>query len=173
LAWLRAEAVPRIRTRDINGDAARTFIAELNPDLIVSAFFNQRIGEVIAGLAPAALNIHPSLLPAFKGVDPVFYALLRGAPLGATVHRISPDLDSGDIVAQRRFEPISGASVLYETISLYVEGARLLVESLGMPAALQIGSGNYDSWPTPADVAALRRKGVRLARWRDLLARVP
>jgi methionyl-tRNA formyltransferase len=165
--------LPRMYTREINSDATCTFIAQLKPDVIVSAFFNQRIHEVITALAPSALNIHPSLLPAFKGVDPVFYALLRDAPLGVTVHRIAPDLDSGDIIAQRRLEHIPGASVLSETVVLYTEGASLLVESLGMPAGLQVGSGNYDSWPTRAEVAALRRKGIRLARLRDLLVRAP
>jgi methionyl-tRNA formyltransferase len=158
------------RTRDINRDAER--IAAIRPDLIVSAFFNQRIGAEITSLAPA-LNIHPSLLPAFKGVDPVFYARLRGAALGVTVHRISPELDSGDIVAQQAYEAEGGASVLSITESLYARGAQLLVETLGQPARRQEGSGNYDSWPTRADVAALRRKGVRLARLRDLLARAP
>jgi methionyl-tRNA formyltransferase len=155
-------------TRDINQHTA--YIAGLKPDLIVSAFFNQRIGESITALAPA-LNIHPSLLPAFKGVDPVFYARLRGAPLGVTVHRISPELDSGDLIAQQAWDP--GGSVLASTVALYARGAQLLVDSLGKPAQPQKGAGNYDSWPTRAEVAALRRKGVRLARLRDLLARAP
>ena len=155
-------------TRDINKDTA--YVAGLKPDLIISAFFNQRIGESITALAPA-LNIHPSLLPAFKGVDPVFYARLRGAPLGVTVHRISPEIDSGDIVAQQAFDP--GGSVLASTVALYTRGAQLLVDSLGTPAQPQSGAGNYDSWPTRAEVAALRRKGIRLARLPDLLARAP
>jgi methionyl-tRNA formyltransferase len=155
-----------MRTRNINAEPG--LIAALKPDLIVSAFFNQRIGPAVLGIAPA-LNIHPSLLPAFRGVDPVFYARLRDAPLGVTVHRVSPELDSGDIVAQEPFDP--GGSVLESTVALYARGAQLLIDTLGQPARPQSGSGNYDSWPRRADVAALRRKGVRLARVRDLLAR--
>ena len=168
LGMLSMGRVKGFATRDINAEPG--LIADLKPDLIVSAFFNQRIGESITALAPA-LNIHPSLLPAFKGVDPVFYARLRGAPLGVTVHRISPELDSGDIVAQQVFDP--GGSVLASTVALYARGAQLLVDSLGEPSQAQKSGGNYDSWPTRADVAALRRKGVRLARLRDLLARAP
>lgn len=156
------------RTRDINQHFDQ--IAALRPDLIVCAFFNQRIGEAITALAPA-LNIHPSLLPDLKGVDPVFYARLRDAPLGVTVHRVAPELDSGDIVAQEPYDP--GGSVFASTVALYARGAQLLVETLGQPATPQSGGGNYDSWPTRADVAALRRKGVRLATPRDLLARAP
>jgi methionyl-tRNA formyltransferase len=155
-------------TRDINQNVDQ--IAAHRPNLIVSAFFNQRIGDAITALAPT-LNIHPSLLPAFKGVDPVFYARLRGAPLGVTVHRVAPELDAGDIVAQEAHDP--GGSVLASTVALYARGAQLLLDTLGAPGRSQGSAGNYDSWPTRADVAALRRKGVRLARLRDLLARAP
>jgi methionyl-tRNA formyltransferase len=168
LGLLSAGRMAGVGTRNINAELG--LIADLKPDLIISAFFNQRIGGAVTALAPA-LNIHPSLLPAFKGVDPVFYARLRGAPLGVTVHRISPELDSGDIVAQEAYDP--GGSVLASTVALYARGAQLLVDTLGQPARPQSGAGNYDSWPTRTDVAALRRKGVRLARLRDLLARGP
>jgi phosphoribosylglycinamide formyltransferase 1 len=47
------------------------------------------------------LNIHPSLLPAFKGLDPHGQALAAGAKIsGATVHFVVPEADSGPIVAQ-------------------------------------------------------------------------
>src|SRR5262249_20420254 len=47
------------------------------------------------------LNIHPALLPSFKGLDPHRQALAAGVKLaGATVHFVTPDMDSGPIVAQ-------------------------------------------------------------------------
>ncbi len=47
------------------------------------------------------LNIHPSLLPSFKGLDPHGQALAAGAKIaGATVHFVTPDTDSGPIIAQ-------------------------------------------------------------------------
>jgi len=47
------------------------------------------------------LNIHPSLLPSFKGLDPHGEALKAGVKLaGATVHFVTPEMDSGPIVAQ-------------------------------------------------------------------------
>ena len=170
---LSRRGLPVLSTRDINQESARAFIAKLAPDLIVSAFFNQRIGEAVTAIAPS-VNIHPSLLPAFKGVDPVFHARLRDAPLGVTLHRIAPELDAGEIIAQRACAPLEGESVLGATIRLYQTGAQLLVESLdriGAGGTTQTGQSNYDSWPGRGDVAALRRKGVRLVRLRDLLAR--
>jgi len=164
-------------TRNINEEQARAFVAQIAPELIVSAFFNQRIGEAITALAPS-VNIHPSLLPQFKGVDPVFYARLRDAPLGVSLHRIAPKLDAGPILAQKASAPLDGESVLATTVRLYALGAQLLIDSLEKirtqaPGAIQTSAGNYDSWPSRGDVAALRRKGVRLVRLRDLLARAP
>jgi len=47
------------------------------------------------------LNVHPSLLPAFKGLDPHGQALAAGVKItGATVHFVTPDMDSGPILVQ-------------------------------------------------------------------------
>jgi phosphoribosylglycinamide formyltransferase-1 len=47
------------------------------------------------------LNIHPSLLPAFKGLDTHTRALAEGAKVhGATVHFVAPEMDSGPIIVQ-------------------------------------------------------------------------
>jgi len=168
---LAARGLPVLSTSQVNGVEARAFVERLAPDLLISAFFNQKIDTTLQ-----AVNIHPSLLPAFKGVDPVFHARLAGAPaLGVTVHRLSPEWDSGDVVAQKTISWSREESVLRLTERLYAEGAQLLVKSLAAIAAAQPshGPGNYDSWPTRAQVAALRAKDVSLVRLRELLSRGP
>lgn len=166
---LGAGALPLLETAEVNGEEARGFLASLSAGLLVSAFFNQKIESALP-----AVNIHPSLLPAFKGVDPVFRARLAGVgTLGVTVHRISRELDCGDVVSQRTIEWQRSESVLRLTERLYLEGARLFLASLenirAGKATPQSGRGNYDSWPSRAEVAALRAKGVRLVAWRDFL----
>jgi methionyl-tRNA formyltransferase len=170
LARLRAGGLPVHKTRDVNDAASRAFVAQLGPDLLVSAFFNQRIGDWTEGV-----NVHPSRLPSLRGVDPVFYAFLRGErTLGVTLHRLAPDLDAGQIVAQREAPLIEGESVLGATTRLYGLGAALLLDSLEKihsgSAHAQRPGGDYTSWPTRAQVAEARAKGVRLVRARDLLA---
>lgn len=165
---LDARGLPVLKTSQVNGIEARAFLDRLAPDLLVCAFFNQKIAAALPGI-----NIHPSLLPAFKGVDPVFHARLAGVgAMGVTVHRLSPQFDGGDVVSQRGIEWDRKESVLGLTERLYLEGARLFLASLenirAGKAAPQPAPGNYDSWPTRAQVAALRAKGVRLFRWRDL-----
>lgn len=167
--------IPIFETPRINDPEGVAFVARVAPDLIVSAYFNQVIAADVARLPRlGAVNIHPGALPDFGGVDPVFFALLRGAPaLGVAVHRITPELDKGDILAQATSAPRAGESVLRANARLYDLGAGLLTGILDdlearSPGKAQGREGAYDSWPGKAQVADLRRKGVRLARWSDL-----
>ena len=164
---LNTRGVPMLRSKSINQD--RAWIERIAPDLVVSAFFNHHIGEpVIAAARYGAVNIHPSLLPALKGVDPVFYARLQGRPaLGVSLHRVTAAIDGGNLLAQRKLPVLERESVLAATARLYGEGAGLLLESIdaiaaGAAGAPQSGESSYFSWPNRAQVAELRRKGVRL-----------
>jgi phosphoribosylglycinamide formyltransferase-1 len=81
------------------------------------------------------LNIHPSLLPSFKGLHPHRQALAAGARIhGCTVHFVVPELDSGPIVAQAAVpvlpgdtEAVLAARVLVEEHRLYPLGLELVV----------------------------------------------
>lgn len=137
-----APAVPVFGTRDINDPDGLRFLAACAPDLLISAFFNQRLHPAALALPKlGSLNIHPSLLPAAKGVDPAFQSLLRGAPpLGVTVHFMSPDFDAGPIVAQRAIEERPESSVFAATARLFREGAELLADAVDSIAGGANGS---------------------------------
>jgi len=79
-------------------------VAELNPDLIVLAGFMRILPEsFIKQYENRILNIHPSLLPEFKGMHTHRRALEAGhKEHGASVHFVSNELDSGPIVIQAK-----------------------------------------------------------------------
>jgi len=163
-------------TRDLNDADGLRFLAACKPDLLVSAFFNQRLHPAVLALPQrGCLNIHPSLLPAAKGVDPVFQAFLHGSPqLGVTVHFMAPELDAGPIVAQRAFERRTPASVFATTAFLFREGAELLAAAIdpiarGTAGTAQSGAGSYQSWPTRAELRTFRGRGGALVRFVDLV----
>jgi phosphoribosylglycinamide formyltransferase-1 len=72
------------------------------PDLVILAGFMRVLGrELVERYAGRMLNIHPSLLPAYPGLDTHARALAGGVRIhGCTVHFVSPAVDGGPIVAQ-------------------------------------------------------------------------
>jgi phosphoribosylglycinamide formyltransferase-1 len=101
--------------------------------LVCLAGFMRRLGESFCDAFPmAVLNIHPSLLPAFPGVDAQRQALDHGVRItGATVHFVTPELDAGPIVMQAAV-PVEDADTA-DTLA-----ARILVEEHRIyPAAIR------------------------------------
>ncbi len=87
---------------------------------------------------------------------------------------MNPQFDAGRILAQQRVASRRGASVFELTALLYREGAELLASVVDRVAAgnrgvAQSGLGTYQSWPTAAETAALRRRGGALLRFMDLV----
>jgi phosphoribosylglycinamide formyltransferase 1 len=86
----------------------------------------------LAAFPQRVVNVHPSLLPAFPGLDAQAQALAHGVRItGCTVHLVDAGLDSGPIVVQRAVEVLDGDTV--ETLA-----ARILEqEHLAYPEALR------------------------------------
>jgi phosphoribosylglycinamide formyltransferase 1 len=107
-------------------DFDRALVAELRAHdvgLVCLAGFMRLVGAPLLEAFPhAILNIHPSLLPAFPGVDAQRQALDYGVKVsGVTVHLVTPELDGGPIVVQRPVPVLDDDTV--ETLS-----ARILLE---------------------------------------------
>jgi phosphoribosylglycinamide formyltransferase-1 len=89
----------------------------------------------LAAFPRRILNIHPSLLPAFPGIDAQAQALAHGVKLsGCTVHLVDEGLDSGPIVVQRAVAVVDGdtpetlaARILEQEHVAYPEAMRLLL----------------------------------------------
>lgn len=113
--------------------AIRTF----QPDIVCLAGFMRILTDgFIAGWAGRLLNIHPALLPSFKGLDTHARALAAGVKLhGCTVHVVTPEMDSGPIIAQAAVPVLDGddedalsARVLAAEHGLYVRALKLWAE---------------------------------------------
>ncbi len=109
------------------------------PDLVLLAGFMRILGDdLVVRYANRMLNIHPSLLPAFPGIDTHARALAAGARIhGCSVHFVIPSLDAGPIVAQAAVPvwPTDNAAtlaarVLEQEHRLYPRAARWFLEGL-------------------------------------------
>ena len=81
----------------------------------------------------AVLNIHPSLLPAFPGVDAQAQALAHGVKVtGATVHFVTPELDAGPIVMQSAVPVLEDDTVDTLSARILVEEHHIYPEAVGL-----------------------------------------
>ena len=120
---------PRSLRRD---ESAREELASLAPDLIVVAAYGLILpAKTLDVPRLGRLNIHPSLLPRYRGPSPVAAAILDGdAVTGVTVMKLDETMDTGPIVAQRP-APIGTYETTEELTSrLFQMGAALLIEEL-------------------------------------------
>lgn len=110
-------------------------IDAFNPDYVVLAGFMRILGAgFVARYRGRLLNIHPSLLPAYGGLNTHARALHDGVKIhGCTVHFVTPDLDHGPIIIQAAVpvlrddtEPALAARVLHEEHRIYPQAIRWL-----------------------------------------------
>ena len=89
------------KREELDEELVRTF-KDVNVDAVVMAGWMRIVTPVlICAFAGRLLNIHPSLLPSFRGLDAVGQALDAGVCIsGCTVHLVSEELDAGPIIAQ-------------------------------------------------------------------------
>lgn len=103
--WAQNHGLPVIRS---SGKKPRLgeFIASLDPDLIWITDYRYLLPAAVIALAPrGAVNLHPSLLPRYRGRAPVNWGILRGeTQFGLTAHYVDAGMDTGDIIAQRQFD---------------------------------------------------------------------
>jgi methionyl-tRNA formyltransferase len=148
-AGIRLLKPERLRSRD-----AAEAIADLRPDLGVSADYGRIVPPAIIGIPPhGILNVHPSLLPRHRGATPVPATILAGdAEAGVTIIRMDEGTDTGPIVAVERW-PLRGDE---DAPGLEAEAARRGAELLSrtVPAWL---SGAIREVPQPGSAATVTR----------------
>ncbi len=99
VAW--SAGLPVWAVRDFEAPESLAILAGLQADVACVACFTRRIPPAVLRIPPLGiLNLHPSLLPAYRGPSPLFWQLRDGAPTGCTVHYMNEGLDTGDITAQ-------------------------------------------------------------------------
>ena len=94
--------IPISYVQDINSRETLFNLEKLNPDYLFCACFPWKLPPELFRLPKiAALNAHPSMLPAYRGPQPVFWQLRNGEiKTGVSLHLIDDEIDAGDIVLQ-------------------------------------------------------------------------
>jgi phosphoribosylglycinamide formyltransferase-1 len=147
----RAEAPALLRAREAGIEAlhlsARTYadrdaydraiadaLAARNVELVCLAGFMRLVGPpILEAFASRIVNIHPSLLPAFPGVEAQRQALEHGVRVsGATVHLVTGELDGGPIVLQSAVPVLPDDTVDALSARILVEEHRLYPQAIAL-----------------------------------------
>ena len=104
-----------LRETDVNSPALKDHILSIQPDLIISVHLRKILYKEIFSIAKTgAINVHPSLLPKYRGLSPQHQAIIHGDPESAvTVHFIEEGVDTGDIIIQERI-PLNEADYIHD-----------------------------------------------------------
>jgi methionyl-tRNA formyltransferase len=136
-------------------------LSGVQPDVACAACFPQRIPKSLLALPRLGfLNLHPSLLPAYRGPAPLFWTFRNGErSTGVTIHFMDERLDTGDIALQTPLDLPDGISGAEADRLCATLGGRLMVEvvhrlqSETLARRPQPDGGSYFPSPTAEDFA--------------------
>src|SRR3989338_9191256 len=117
-------------TKPLTSKELTTYILKLTADLAVVASYGKIISQsVINHFNGHILNVHPSLLPKYRGMSPVRTALLNGdTQTGVTIIELDNQIDHGPILAQKKVEILEDERSPELHKRLFEIGADLLIE---------------------------------------------
>jgi methionyl-tRNA formyltransferase len=149
------------------GAAAREDTARLHPEILVVVAYGRIFGPKFLSLFPrGGINLHPSLLPRWRGPSPIPAAILSGDEVtGITVQRLAERMDAGDILIQVPM-PLSGTETTASlTLHAADRGAELVLEALsGIERGTLAGVPQNEA---DASYCRLITKADGLVRWQD------
>ncbi len=163
-------SIPLCPSSDVNNRTYIETLKALNPDIVLSVAANQRFeGDLLKVPRLDCLNIHSALLPDYRGIDGLFWALAHGeTQVGVTVHMMSENFDEGPIVGQEPFR-ISPEDTLHTAYLKAIEVgsdliARVLEELSNGTVTTRpndVKAGSYFSWPDRQGARLFRQRGRR------------
>ncbi|MDH3413731.1 MAG: formyltransferase family protein [Gammaproteobacteria bacterium] len=127
------EGIVTIRCEHTREAWARELAHEMAPDAVLVACLPERLDEFWITLSPAGcFNLHPSLLPAYRGPAPLFWQLKDGVEnTGISVHRVEARMDAGPILMQEAHAIDSEDNLATLNAMLAAAGARAFARALG------------------------------------------
>lgn len=154
-----------------NSEGFRATIHNLGIDMLISLFYGEILeAETYSAPSLGTINVHPSLLPALAGKNPVFWAMAEGLDsTGVTIHEIDEGIDTGPILDQI-VVPIERNETHHE---LYLKLSDVIAQRLPVAvmqrtkrpkerSTITIGSErSYRSTPTQDSYRSFRSRGHR------------
>ena len=123
--------VPVLQPESLRDESFHAQLQALEPDLLAVVAFLILPRSVLAIPKLGSVNVHPSLLPKYRGAAPIQWAIINGeTETGVTIFQLSPRVDAGDILVQQKVAigKDETAGELYERLKM--KGAELLIRAI-------------------------------------------
>ena len=104
--YIKSYNLPEIDAGGVNTEKFKKALIKLNPDIILVGSWGERIKKEIYDIPKiASINVHPSLLPKYRGPNPYYWVIRNGEQTsGVSFHLIDNDYDTGAILAQEEIK---------------------------------------------------------------------
>lgn len=147
--WAEAHGIAVNQPAKLNDGTFEAWLREQAPDACAVVAYGRFLKQPILDTPKLGhFNMHPSLLPRWRGPSPMQSAVMAGdAETGVTIIRLNADMDAGDMVLQERTSIGGNESAESLTARLAELGARMLVDALNQ---VEAGTATF----TPQDHAA-------------------
>ncbi len=131
VSLLKELNIPQIKLQTANSEDFKKLLLKLNVDLIIVGTWKERINSDIFNIPKiGTVNVHPSLLPKYRGPNPYMQTILHGEQLsGITIHLMDKNYDTGAILKQEKI-PILKKDTSKELRLRTVTKARELIRDL-------------------------------------------
>ena len=150
---------------NINSDEFVSSVSNFEPDVFVS-FQHQIIREPLLSLKSTRfINCHPSLLPEYRGVKPIFWAMLnRESEFGVSVHEMNAAIDTGKILSQKKVMLRSDWSLFQNYIAAYDVASDVTIQAIeNIDSSIDLvevdSDYKYYHMPTAVDVELFQKRG--------------
>ena len=167
--------VALVTVEDVHAPEALARLASALPDLILVVGWPRILRESVIGMPRVGIvNCHPSILPWYRGKEPLFWAILEGEDeIGVTLHHLTAEVDAGPILLQSTIRVPDGTTTAFVSEQVDRTGAELMPELMALASDGSLPKGRIPSeagssfppvtprdgaidWSEPADRSARR-----------------
>lgn len=153
--FARDHAIPCLQADSLKDEAVVTQLADVGADLFVVVSFGAILPDAVLSLPRIfTINVHPSLLPRWRGASPMQSALLHGDQVtGVSIIELTSELDGGDVLGQEEYvlDDTMNAAVLEQVLAK--QGAALLARCMHA-----IRNGTYERQVQDRSLVTYARK---------------
>ena len=171
-AYAQEEGVEVVTCKDVNSKDFIQRLKDIGADIFIVVDFGQILSSELLNIPKLfPLNIHASLLPQYRGAAPIQRAILDGKKkTGVTVMKIIKQLDSGDIIAQKKIKIDSSYDAATLRKKLAHMGSELLIDVLQKAAMDDVAFTKQDE--SKVTYAAKIKKQDGLIVWESPAERI-